>query len=203
MNVVIKDLLLGPPGLIFFGVLISGIGAFWATFQQAGFERELRVRSDMIAELSQNALYSVTGGDSFCYFQIMDLQPGIGQLVAVHEGNHPIYDVDARVVDLDKRKLAKTEIEKMNELIGNNIHIGNLTPGFARSVGSWIETNQDQLRLNIFFVARNGSYTQEYRRVRVKNGWAIATRVEYNKKYVIEEVSDSYPRDSNGTVNWN
>jgi hypothetical protein len=69
MSGALKELLLGPPGLILLGVIISGIGAFWAAFQQVGVERELRLRSDKIAELSQNALNSVTGGDSFCYIQ--------------------------------------------------------------------------------------------------------------------------------------
>lgn len=198
----VKGLLLGPPGVILLGVLISGIGAFWAAFQQADVERELRFRSDKIAELSQNALNSVTGGDSFCYFQFMDLQPGSGQLMAVHKGNYPIYDVDARIVDLDKAKTAKTNLERNNELMGKNVHIGNLTPGFARGVVQWTETIPSQLRLNIFFVARNGGYTQLYRRIRVQGSWATAIRVEHNGMNVLEEVSDSYPRDSNGAVNW-
>lgn len=127
-----KDLMLGPPGLILLGVIISSIGAFWAAYQQTGFEHELRVRSDKIADLSQEALHSVTGGNSFCYFQFMDIQPGIGKLIAIHKGKHPIYDVDARIVDLDKTSNATTPEEKMNALIGNNAQIGNLTPGFAR-----------------------------------------------------------------------
>jgi hypothetical protein len=73
---ILKSGLLGPAGLIFLGVLISAVGAFWAAIQQTDFERELRARSDRIAELSQDALHSVTGGDSFCYIQFMDIAQG-------------------------------------------------------------------------------------------------------------------------------
>lgn len=202
MTGILKELLLGPPGLILLGVLISGIGAFWFAFQQAGVERELRLRSDKIAELSQNALHSVTGGDSFCYLQFMDLQPENGQLMVVHKGKHPIYGVEARIVDLDGVAKAATQEGKMKELMGQNIHIGNLAPKFARYVVPWKETVPGQLRLNIFFAARNGSYTQLYRRLRVHDGWAIATRVEHNGKDVLEEVSDSFPRNQKGEIDW-
>jgi hypothetical protein len=202
VSAIIKSGLLGPAGLIFLGVLISAVGAFWAAVQQNSFERELRVRSDKIAELSQNALHSVTGGDSFCYIHFMDIAPGVGKIIVVHNGSYPIYDVEARIVDLDKFATAQTSEEEIGALAGENIHVGNLTRGFSRAITAWKETIPGQLRLNVFFVARNGSYTQNYRRVRVEDGCAIAIRVNHNGEYVLEEVSEKYPRNESGEVEW-
>jgi hypothetical protein len=120
----------------------------------------------------------------------------------MHKGDYPIYGVEARIVDLDRVAKAPTQEGKLKERLGYNIHIGNLTSGWSRGITSWQETVPGQLRLNIFFVARNGRYIQLYRRQRIKDGWAIATRVEHNGKYVLEEVSDSFPRNKNGEIDW-
>lgn len=185
-----KVIIFGPAGLILLGAVISGVGAFWAAFQQVGFERELRVRSDKIAELSQDAVHSVTGGESFCYFEFMDSEPGKGELLAIHKGSHPIYDVEARVADLDRRT-------------DRIVNVGNLPPGLAQTgIAPWHEAIPGQLRLNIFFTARNGAYTQLYRRVRVKDGWATAIRVDRKGKIVLEEVSADFPRNEKGEVDW-
>ena len=217
---ILKEVLLGPPGLILVGVLISAIGAFyppvvtligasisaigvlWSAFQQVGVKRELRRRNDKITELSQNTLNSVIGGDSFCYLELFGRPTVNSELVAVHSGNHPIYDVEARIVDLDKVAQAAEHEEKMKELMGRNFHIGKLAPGSARNVVLWNETVPGQLRLNIFFAARNGTYTQLYRRLRVHDGWATDNRVEHNGKNVLEKISDNFPRDQKGEIDW-
>ncbi len=196
MLAILKVGFLGPAGLIFIGVIITAIGAYWAAIKQSEFEHELRVRNDKIAELSQNAQNSVTGGDSFCYMRFRDVGPSIGQLFVIHNGKYPIYDVEARIVDLDMYTKEKNHEEKLKALMGINIHVGNLGPGFARDITTWKETIPGQLRLNIFFVARNGSYTQKFRRVRVKDGWATAILVDHNGKYVHEDVSTNYPRNN-------
>jgi hypothetical protein len=198
----LKSTLLGPAGLTFLGVVISAIGVAWTAIKQSEFEHELRVRSDKIAELSQDALYSVTGGTSFCYIQFQDIMPGAGQVIVVHHGTHPIYDVEARIVDLDRYATARTPEEQIEALSGKTVRVGNLTRGFSRGITPWAETIQGQLRLNVFFVARNGSYMQQYRRVRVDDGWAIAIRVELNGKQVLEEISEKFPRNEAGDIEW-
>lgn len=197
-----KEALFGPPGLILLGAVISAVGALWAASQQASFERELRARSDEVVKLTQTALYSVTGGNSFCYFHFMDRAPGLGELIVVPPKEYPLYDVAARVVDLDRVNAAKSHEDRMNALAGINVPVGNLTPGFSRSVIAWKLLDPNQLRLNVFYVARNGGSTQLYRRVRVKDGWALAIKVELNGKVVLEEVSASYPREPDGQVKW-
>jgi hypothetical protein len=121
---------------------------------------------------------------------------------SIHNGTYPIYDVEARTVDLDRFAASRNPQEEIEALIGKTVRVGNLTCGFSREIVAWNETIAGQLRLNIFFVARNGSYIQNYRRIRVNDGWAIAIRVALNGKYVFEEISDGYPRNESGEVEW-
>jgi hypothetical protein len=73
--------------LLISGLLISGIGGWWAAKEQSNFEKKI--------------LGSVTGGDSFCY-----LFPSrcFGRLNTIdfhlhHKGEYPLYDVSIRVWD--------------------------------------------------------------------------------------------------------
>jgi hypothetical protein len=105
---ILKTGLLGPAGLIFLGVLISAVGAFWAALQQIGFERELMSRSGKIAELNQDALHGVTGSDSFRYIQFVDTSADEAKIQVIHSDTHPIYDVEDRIVDLVKVTISQT-----------------------------------------------------------------------------------------------
>ncbi len=57
----------GAAVVVLVGALISAGGALWSSGERTKFERELRDKSDQIAQLSQRAAASVTGGDSICY----------------------------------------------------------------------------------------------------------------------------------------
>ena len=98
----IIQILWQPSALIFLGVILSAIGAFLASLQSGKFEHDLRVKSDEIAKLNKEIVNQTIGGDSFCYLSVgsIDNQENIGILVVVHQGKHPLYDVNARIVDL-------------------------------------------------------------------------------------------------------
>lgn len=64
------SMIAGPPGLMLIAAILGAIGALWASRQQAQFERELRLKSEEIAQLNKKTLDAVTGGDSFCYLSI-------------------------------------------------------------------------------------------------------------------------------------
>ena len=83
-----------PVILVFIGAIIAAVGALWTSLQQAQFERELRAKSDEIAELNRTIVASVTGGNSFCYlaFALGDGTTNSFPLMLVHEGDYPIYD---------------------------------------------------------------------------------------------------------------
>ncbi len=207
-------LTLNPSLIVFVGAVLCAIGAYLSTLQDGKFQNELKkhqeeviklssqviAEQERVIELSESALFSTTGGNSFCHVRHSGPQ---GQLVVINDQKYPVYDVSARIVDLDKvDTFASTDPQRLDPLIGINVNIGNLTPGFARPIMTWRETKANQLRLNIFFVARNGGYIELYRRIKVGDGYATAMQITMNGKVVKEDVSPDFPVNSNGEVDW-
>jgi len=92
----------GPSGLILLGAVLSAIGALWSSQQQGEFERHLREKSDEIAALNKEVVNLVTGGKSFCYMTVSNINPqsNVGLLTFVHSGEHPMFNVAARIPPL-------------------------------------------------------------------------------------------------------
>ncbi len=110
---------LNPGLVIFIGAVIAGIGGFLAYKQQTKYqeerveyERQLRAKSDEVAELNRTSAATVTGGDSFCYlaFSLGDGATNKPPLVLVHQGEYPLYDLGIRIVDLEKYDLLKGDL---------------------------------------------------------------------------------------------
>ena len=104
--------------------------------------------------------------------------------MVVHQGEHPLYDVHTRIVDL----------EKLDQLMGNlsfatlkqtdtNISIGNLIPS-AQMLQPFMLGNGNTRRFNIFFPARNGFFTQLLRFKKIHGKWVYATKVEREDKVI-------------------
>jgi hypothetical protein len=210
----ILQILWGPAGLILLGAILSAIGALWAFQQKASFERELRVKSDEIAELNKEIVKSVIGGDSFCYLTIMSLDPrtNSGILTVIHQGDHPIYDVTARIADLqkmevleEKMKATGSNILDFQEVMKANtiIQIGNMAKGPSASpIGPFSLGTGIERGFNIFFSARNGVFTQLLRMKKINDKWINAAKVERDGKVLFEKIDSDFPRNSDGNVDW-
>ena len=211
--------------LIIIGALLSAIGGLYSneqhendakqltSFQYTIQEKDeellknsiaLAKKSDELARKSAAIQNSVTGGTSFCYLAFWNDAHSLeqGSLGAIHVGKDTIYGVQARIVDIDRFRLASPE--ELEHGFGTTINVGDLTLGHAiPNLIHWKETVPGKLRLNVFFVARNGDYTELYRRVRVgTRDVALAIRVYFNGSIVYEKVSKNYPRDNAGKVVW-
>jgi hypothetical protein len=200
-----KQVIFGPSGLILLGVILSAIGALWASQQQVKFEHDLRVKSDEIAKLNREIVNSVIGGDSFCYLSIGSINPqnNVGILVAVSQGEHPIYDVNARIVDLQKFEKIKDNLtlQTINQS-ETHINIGNMIKGTASMIRQFPLGNTSKRDFNIFFSARNGLYTQLLRLRKVNDEWVSATKVEKNGEVIFEKIDDNFPRSKKGEIDW-
>ena len=147
----------------------------------------------------------ITGGDSACYLSGHPEPSGrIGYFNLVHVGRHPLYDVRARIVDLEAfaqiedsftfETMAKTETHR---------HFGDLIPGHASMLPEALELGPVEKRsFNIFYTARNGGFVQMLRFRKVENSWLVATKVMRGDILVHEHVLASFPRTPTGEVEW-
>lgn len=169
--------------------------------------KQLLTKSEEIAKLNREVRDSVVGGNSFCYIATM-LKQGIPRFVLVHQGKFPLYDLAVRIVDLDKFEELKKEGMTLENLFKSevNVNTGNLAPNQVRLLGEVLFQPKETVRLNIFFSARNGFFTQILRIKKVGTEWKSAFKVTQKKEgkqeTLLEKIDDGYPRNEKGVVQW-
>lgn len=160
-------------------------------------------------QLAEDSIGTMTGGSSFCF---LEMDPRGGPLLFPHRGKYPLYEVDARIVDLQKvnefarQNKGTSEMANVTKL-DINIHIGTITPNSSAGAPNVLAIDDAATRqsLNIFFHGRNGFWTQLLRARKVNGQWLKATRVfAYDmKEKKLESIDDGFPRLPNGEVDWN
>lgn len=207
----LRSKLLGPAGLLFLAAMFGAIGAVWSSQQQVLFERE-------IARTNKDIANKVTGGNSFCYFQLMGINSnGTGVFIVVDSGHYPLYDVMATITDLQKLEKIMNHIIHSGALLKRmqieaqaqtRLPIGDMAPSLGRTFNAVTLGRAVKRDFNVSFTARNGSWT-ELMRFRLVNGkWLQAIRVQRGKpggglEVLLKQIDYGYPRGSSGEVNWN
>jgi hypothetical protein len=209
----------GPAIVIFIGVVISAVGALWATMQQTASEQELRQKNEEIAKLNRKIADSITGGDSYCYFFIG--RPGhksnIVDLMLMSKGEYPLYDVSVKIDDVEKLLKLVREKQQSGDMPYDSItttnvalskaskviNVGNIGPSqFALMSGLVLPKDRDKQSYNIYITSRNGSIMQVVRFRKVNGKWKMAYKATRGKN-ILEEVIDSdFPRNDSGQVDW-
>ena len=157
----------------FIGALFAAAGTFWSGHRQIKSSAEARMRNEKILELSEKLREALTGGNSFCYGTLLYAGPGRFLWSFLHVGESPLYDTQVRICDL----------RKPDQILDTTLHLGTLFPGrshfdYSGKLNSSIEHGTHIQAFNLFFVARNGSWTQEIRWTEIKGGGiAVANRV--------------------------
>jgi hypothetical protein len=227
----------GPTALVLLGAVISAIGGFWTSNdqerknnhiarlnetlvnqqgeliadlrKQLKLQEELRLQSDEIADLNKELKNFVIGGNSFCYLTMASLNSvtNISLLAAVHQGKYHLYDVRARIVDLEKldELKGKFTVETM-KYTDTNISVGDLVPGYSAMLNTINLGTSDTRRFNIFFTARNGGFTQLWRLKKIDSKWLEALRITRTKgrdeEVLLEKIDPKYPRNVDGKMAW-
>lgn len=169
-------------------------------------EQRLEKVSEDIAANTETMLDHVMGGDSFPELFMSNIDNtndsaivGIG-----HHGRHPLYDIHARIVNLNEFNLL-TGWKFVSGLHEDRIvEVNLLLPDSASIIGKWSLSAQQKQGYNIFFTARNGSFTQEYRLAKVEGEWKSATRIRRSgaEKLLYEQTDPTFPRSELGDVDW-
>lgn len=135
---------------------------------------------------------------------LANLLPGgnSGITTVVHCGKHVLYDVSARICDLQAFEAIKDNLT-FQAINNTEMHrsFGNLSPGFSKGHEIWNLGNGARRDFNIFWTARNGGFTQLMRFRRIGDRWTSATKVE-REGTIFEKVTEGYPRNAEGGVDW-
>ena len=185
------------------GVVISGIGAFRASQQQASSALNLLNKSEEIARLNQELANSMSGGDSFCYLGIspVNLKTNTGWFYVIHQGEYNLYDVHARIIDVEK--LHQLVEEKLSlDQAETNISIGNLIPSLGGKLSQFTLGNGNTRSFNVTFTARNGFFKQLLWFKKIHGEWLYATKVTRGSKVLYEQIDNEFPRTAMGDVKW-
>jgi hypothetical protein len=86
------------------------------------------------------------------------------------------------------------------------VSISNIAPNQARMLKT-VQLDNDPLRWNLFFSARNGFFTELLRVRRVGNEWKTALKVirtpaSSHEQLLFEKIDSGYPLSTNGQVEW-
>ena len=170
-------------------------------------EAQLLQLANTNTSLARKGIATVTGGDSYCYMDFI-YQFGGHTPVFLHSGKYPIYDLSARIVDLE----AMTRHPSLDAIMGNNVEIGEMQVGRTWSKLDWSIpfTDEQSQDFNIFFSARNGVWTEKLRLRKVRDHWSNALQVWLSPlgtakppaKPILEKVANDFPRNAQGTIDW-
>jgi hypothetical protein len=143
--------------------------------------------------LSNETISQITGGDDFGYV-LYDAY--YGAFTFAHEGNHTLYGVIARFVDLKKFK-ENPSLPTAQESV---VPLGDIPPHTATHLHPIPFSDSQKQDFNVFFNARNGFWTQEVRLRLVNGKWLTATRmtqggIDPKTKKPFELISPDFPRE--------
>lgn len=221
------------PALGMFGAGVAAIGAFWvvswltlvgaliavlatmiSTVRQAEFRDRLSDANAMLLQANEKLVRqaediagSVTGGDSYAYASIQKNPDPAGRVLVnvVSKGSYPLYDVRVRVYPFaDDACSNGTE----GTYIGTTLDIGSLPAKSTVMLGFLGIFSDGSIRdANFFFVARNGSWTQELRGRNVDGEWLYAWRANWTRgdgttKYLAADIPAGFPLGPDGQVDW-
>ena len=157
-----------------------------------------KVAADLNAA-ADRIVSSTVGGNSFCYLLVASLPKPQQNLFVVHVGEYPLYGVTARVVNIGifTAKMASGSNLMHDSQFETILNIGDMVPGFGRTLPIRLDLDTYPEGANIFFTARNGAWTQLLRATQVGNDWVTATKVVRGTsepiEVLLEQTPDEFP----------
>lgn len=120
----------------------------------------------------------VTGGESFAYLIFAGIESGRPMILASHQGEAPVYDLDVMVLNLHLfDQIANDASQESISSCETHFKLTNMAPGFASALGHVVNAGSEERDFNVFFTARNGGWIQFYRSRKINGKWVAASLV--------------------------
>jgi hypothetical protein len=144
---------------------------------KAKTEENVRL-SNRITDLTETAIKTVTGGDSFCYLHIMVGEDGLYPTV-LSQGRYPLYDLSLRLWDPEEWKNTPPLLgSTLSKVSTETSRLGTLPSKDYISLGRLPLPAGAEKQYAAEFSARNGSWTQSILLRRSGSSWKVATIVQ-------------------------
>ena len=199
-------------GFIFFGFLTS---QYLRISRQQRTENSLgdaANRLDAVASRMEEGVAAMTGGDSFCWVDVVDLNsPTADDLSAANirannGGRHTMYDVSA-LLRIGGHSLAPestadatatgTQLPQFFDF--QNVPVGN----YRQVSGHRLRlTATPVLRVAITIFARNGTLEEALTLRNVGRKWLSACQVVRDGKRIHSQIDRGFPRKLDGSPDW-
>lgn len=168
-----------------------------------------------VADTSLKLQNSILGGDSFCELFFISIL-GDPTMLVQHHGSFPLYDLTARIVDNDLpaptfdlhhpaepdgfSTLQPHEFEKIKSWLNLQkiVEIGDLSPDTSKTLGiSNVRLDREIRSFTIFFLGRNGAYTQSLRMFKQGGTFLRASKITKSgdPSFSFEKVDEHFPLD--------
>jgi hypothetical protein len=163
------------------------------------------------SELNKKIANTITGGNSYGYFLITNPSASnIVDLMLTTEGEYPLYDVEIKIHDIEKRidnlrderqkgiasNLSLTEFYKLLYKSSKIIKIGNIGPNQGYPFGTLrLPNDADKKTYHIEIFARNGRVLQFVQFRRIQGKWKWAEKTIFNGEVVGKHIPSDFPQD--------
>lgn len=138
-------------------------------------------------------MYS-TGGDSYCYIDLHEVDAGRNNelyIVVHNDGRYPLRNVVAKLTDQNNREMNYKSALFENVIDFGDIPANSSVPTLNKIV---VNSNLDMLRLLVQFSSDNTHILQVIRMKKINDKWCRATRVRRfvagNSEILHEEIDD-------------
>jgi len=171
-------------------------------------QQRLLTVSANLTDLARQNIYTVTGGDSFCYIACGGLETSNGsRAMVIQQGRYPLYDVSVRIVDTATWPATAKQytIDNIDALL-RQTKIGDIPVSAGALLPEVVPFSDSQHQnFNIFFSALNGEWWELLRLRKVNGRWLEAIRVKRRQgrveRTLFERVDKGYPTVA-GHADW-
>lgn len=199
--------------------IVHFFAAGWAFSQWNRVAKQKKVEGDLkgvsggIRELTERLEASAkdlightTGGESYFYVVLnFDDNGNPMNIVIIHQGDYPLYDVNIRLCDIALFDQIIKSGSGQYHLTDKHLAFTTLLTGqgYFRPIGGLpfvIENNM--IRFNVFSSARNGGLNQQTKFYRASTGWIYAIKIQNHRGTIYEKVDPNFPIEDGKTSVW-